>query len=243
MKIIITILVALLGLGGGAYYAQDSGLYDFTQLKQYIPSQVKDILNIEDNEETVSVSTNELEDLGIQTSGFPDQQMQQNPSYDNQAIQKNAQEAVSSFQESNQFQQPIPTSLNEGQNPEMQNSVAANVENTGENLPVDSNVIHNEENKLQNNNFDPQTADSQLAAKAVDAVVQEEKQTVVQELDASPEELKMVQELNTIESKIVKLDNENEGLQKKYSQMLKANRELALKLRDIDHQIKAIDAQ
>ena len=63
----------------------------------------------------------------------------------------------------------------------------------------------------------------------------------IEELDASPEEVKMVKELNKIESKIVKLDNENEVLQEKYSQMLKANRELALKIRDIDIKIKTID--
>ena len=226
MKIIIAILVVLLGLGGGAYYAQDSGLYDFKQLKQYIPSQVQALLNIE-NKETISVSSNELEEVKTQPFDIPDQQVStqgfglQDSFFENQSAQNNKQI--------------------EGSGSNIKNT-ASNIANpndvgTSNDLVERSDIMQNPQPQLAVN------VSSSRQKPVENNHAQKSKETAIEVLDASPEEVKMVKELNKIESKIVKLDNENEDLQEKYSQMLKANRGLALKIREIDSKIKTIDGR
>lgn len=221
MKIIITILVVLLGLGGGAYYAQDSGLYDFKELKQYIPSQVQELLNIEADTQLVSDSSDELEiisdavesnqnlqgfsqesPLGSQTIEEPQQQVQQL-----QAQQQQSENIYSGSEESNSMK-----------------SVSEAVTDKKEQL---SSKINQE---IQTAMLDKPSTTSQ-------------EKSAVQVLDASPDEMRMVNELNKMESKIVKLDNEKEDLEIKYNKMIKKNRELAMKIKEIDLQIKAIDSQ
>ena len=223
MKIIITILVVLLSLGGGAYYAQDSGLYDFSPLKEYIPSQVKELLNIED-EESVSVSSDDLEEVGEEMSNSYDGQLdtqeisQQNQSFDGQMPANNPdlQEAVSGNDEAEGIGSGIMGKLTGGLMQNLQ-KLAMNTTNTA----TDVAAI---EATRKSSNDSPSPANNK-----------------VQELDASPEEMKMVNELNKIESTIVKLDSENEDLQDRYSKMLKANRELAIRIKEIDSKIKTID--
>lgn len=229
MKIIITILVVLLGLGGGAYYAQDSGLYNFNQLKQYIPSQVKELLDIKDTE-TVSISLNELEDLEVQPLNIPEQQQ----------VFEDASQDNSPF-DNGDFSQDIYAGQENQQ-------LIAPVEKEGENSMIGSpnvDLLDTTATKF-NDKLNTQQQLAMNTVKSAQASVENimpqlSNRIKIEELDASPEEVKMVKELNKIESKIVKLDNENEVLQEKYSQMLKANRELALKIRDIDIKIKTID--
>ena len=214
MKIIITILAVLLGLGGGAYYAQDSGMYDFNQLKQYIPSQVQEILNIE-NTKVVSVESEELETI-------TDEVGNQSPTQDDL------------------FGSNIQASEEGNKNPE--ESVYADTSITANNNQAEK----TNESVSENNNENIQTAmldtmtPPQVDHKAISAP---EKKSSVQVLDASPEEMGMVKELNKIELKIVKLDDEKEILEQKYNQMIRKNRELALKIKEIDHQIKAFDVK
>ena len=252
MKIIITILVVLLSLGGGAYYAQDSGLYDFNQLKQYIPSQAKALLDIKDTE-IVSVSSNELEEVEVQPLSIPESQQmfegssQQNTLFDNSNMQERqvlqdgySSEGIYAPQESQQPMVPSPPPLErEGGNSMIVNPNSALLDTTG----VKSDARLNTQQQLAMNTVNPaqvpvENKPLQLSSKVSNKVSNRIK---VEALDASPEEVKMVKELNKIESKIVTLDNENEDLQAKYSLMLKANRELALKIRDIDIKIKTID--
>jgi len=217
MKIIITILVVLLGLGGGAYYAQDSGMYDFNQLKQYIPSQVQEILNIEDTV-VVSVESEELEAITDEV--------------ENQNSQVSTQDNI--------FGSDVQATGEGNQNPE--ESVYADMSMTANNTQTEKAhelASENNNQNIQTAMLDKMTA-PQVENKAISAP---EKKSSVQVLDASPEEMGMVKELNKIELKIVKLDNEKEILEQKYNQMIKKNRELALKIKEIDHQIKAIDTK
>lgn len=219
MKIIITIVVALFGLGGGAYYAQDSGLYDFKQLKQYIPSQVQELLNIEETQ-TVSISSDEMEDVGAPS--FDDSQ-EQDDSFNNQSM------------DDTEYQQAVLDDA-EYRNTLAANTVTEAVDDSGRDDRMKLNVAQNaQEVTLLANAVPVEEAHTSAVATPVKADVKV--------LDASPEEMQMVKELNKIESNIVKLDNENEDLQLKYNKMIKKNRELALKIREIDHKIKAIDSQ
>lgn len=210
MKIIITILVVLLGLGGGAYYAQDSGLYDFKQLKQYIPSQVQELLNIE-NTDVVTVSSDELEAI-VDTD--QDQNIQDS-SVESQMVKENISMKPDTVYSGNEGSIAITENNSEIMNLDTYQKTQVAVNNsTSTQIPVEKNNISAPQKKSN-----------------------------VQVLDASPAEMKVVNELNKIESKIVKLDNEKEDLEIKYNQMIKKNRELALKIKDIDHQIKVMDSQ
>jgi len=223
MKIIITILVVLLGLGGGAYYAQDSGLYDFNQLKQYIPSQVQEILNIEETK-VVSVESEELE-------AITDMEQEQN-------INNSDQDdffAGSSTSDSH---------VTKAEEMPQANQVDTNTSGlTDPNQKVTDAVKPDATKSIASNDQNIQTAMLDTATnQGVEEHISKPKSNV-QVLDASPEEMKMVKELNKIESKIVKLDDEKEVLEKKYYQMIKKNRELAMKIKEIDLQIKAIDSK
>ena len=209
MKIIITILVVLLGLGGGAYYAQDSNLYDFKQLKQYIPSQVKELLNIEDTQ-VVSVFSDELEVISDTDQNQNSQDFTQDPLFDSQTTteQQSQAETVYSGSDSSDIVKPATENIAENKK-ELPSKI---------NQKIQTAMLDNSSNTLQ-------------------------EKSAIQVLDASPEEMKIVNELNKIESKIVMLDNEKEDLEKKYYRMIKKNRELAMKIKEIDHQIKAIESQ
>jgi len=237
MKIIITILVVLLGLSGGAYYAQDSGLYDFKQLKQYIPSQVQEILNIEDTE-VVSMESVESDELELITDVVEKQNSQmtaQESPLDgqNQVLEEsntNSQESVSADVSIKNSAMEV-TANREANNAEATNG------NVSKAMPKENNQ-QNIQTAMLDSSFD-----RTLEAKAStnDKAQATQGDSNLQVLDASPEEMKMVKQLNKIEQKIVKLDDEKEILERKYNQMIKKNRELALRIRDIDQQIKAID--
>lgn len=230
MKIIITILVVLLGLGGGAYYAQDSGLYDFKELKQYIPSQVQELLNIEADTQLVSNSSDELEIISDAVESNQNQQdFGQESPFDNQNIeaQQAQQQQMQQQAQQQQQQQQMQQSENMYSGSEESNSVKSAAEAVTEKKEQLSSKINQ---------------GIQTAMLEKPSVAPQEK-SAVQVLDASPEEMKMVNELNKIESKIVKLDNEKEDLETRYNKMIRKNRELAMKIKEIDLQIKAIDSQ
>ena len=238
MKIIITILVILLGLAGGAYYAQDSGLYDFKQLKQYIPSQVQEILNIEDTE-VVSVESEQLEAITDM-----DQQQNISDSDQNDFFAGNSNSAS----QANQDSQVTKTEEKPATNQTDTNTVGLSedhkdkVSDSTRPDTISPNASDTTKSKASNNH-NIQTAMLDTATtKGVEENTSEPKSNI-QVLDASPEEMKMVKELNKVESKIVKLDNEKEILEKKYYQMIKKNRELAMKIKEIDLQIKAIESK
>jgi len=221
MKIIITILVVLLGLGGGAYYAQDSNLYDFKQLKQYIPSQVKELLNIEDTQ-VVSVFSDELE---VISDTDQNQNLQDISDTDqNQNLQDFTQDPLFDSQTTTEQQSQAETVYSGSDSSDIVKPATENIAENKKELPSKINqktqtaMLDNSSNTLQ-------------------------EKSAIQVLDASPEEMKIVNELNKIESKIVMLDNEKEDLEKKYYRMIKKNRELAMKIKEIDHQIKVINSQ
>jgi len=228
MKIIITILVVLLGLGGGAYYAQDSGLYDFNQLKQYIPSQVQEILNIEETK-VVSLESEELEAI---TDIENDQTNCDNDSDDCLGDSNTSNNQVTKTEETPQDNQlDANTSGLIDHNQKVTDTVKPDAV-----MPDTTKSIASNDQNIQTAMLD--TATNQRVEEHIS-----EPKSNVQVLDASPEEMKMVKELNKIESKIVKLDDEKEILEKKYYQMIKKNRELAMKIKEIDLQIKAIDSK
>ncbi|HIQ15522.1 MAG TPA: hypothetical protein EYH38_08155 [Leucothrix sp.] len=221
MKIIITVLVVLLGLGGGAYYAQDSNLYDFKQLKQYIPSQVKELLNIEDTQ-VVSVFSDELE---VISDTDQNQNLQDISDTDqNQNLQDFTQDPLFDSQTTTEQQSQAETVYSGSDSSDIVKPATENIVDNKKELPskinqkIQTAMLDNSSNTLQ-------------------------EKSAIQVLDASPEEMKIVNELNKIESKIVMLDNEKEDLEKKYYRMIKKNRELAMKIKEIDHQIKAIESQ
>ena len=205
----------------GAYYAQDSNLYDFKQLKQYIPSQVKELLNIEDTQ-VVSVFSDELEvisdtdqnqnlqDISDTDQNQNSQDFTQDPLFDSKTTteQQSQAETVYSGSDSSDIVKPATENIAENKK-ELPSKV---------NQKIQTAMLDNSSNTLQ-------------------------EKSAIQVLDASPEEMKMVNELNKIESKIVMLDNEKEDLEKKYYRMIKKNRELAMKIKEIDHQIKVINSQ
>ncbi|HIP94139.1 MAG TPA: hypothetical protein EYH20_02230 [Leucothrix sp.] len=221
MKIIITVLVVLLGLGGGAYYAQDSNLYDFKQLKQYIPSQVKELLNIEDTQ-VVSVFSDELE---VISDTDQNQNLQDISDTDqNQNLQDFTQDPLFDSQTTTEQQSQAETVYSGSDSSDIVKPATENIAENKKELPskinqkIQTAMLDNSSNTLQ-------------------------EKSAIQVLDASPEEMKIVNELNKIESKIVMLDNEKEDLEKKYYRMIKKNRELAMKIKEIDHQIKVINSQ
>lgn len=227
MKIIIITLVSILGLGGGAFYAQDSGLFDF---KELIPTQVQELLNIEDSK-MVSVSLDELEDETVRMVAANDPQNQnmhdfgseqQTGSYENQSMVEAANQQVPNSNADNEY------SIEEKQ-------VADNRENnTSEIIPLGINQGASQQAMVNGSQPTPPERQNMTSLP---------RKADVQVLDGSPEDMKLVKELSKIESNIVMLDNENEDLQTKYDKMIKKNRELAMKIRDIDLQIKAIDSQ
>ncbi len=226
MKIILTIILLLVALGGGAYYAQNSGLYDFSELKQYIPSQVKEYLNMED-EETLAISADDLEEVNTPmttSTPAPATMPAQMAGQQQQQITDQAADTSSDSVSDNSSTDNTPS------NHAAENSLAINK------TPASSEISHNDREALVNNEENTKTAEK-------NSQVADTQATDVQVLDASPEEMEMVKELNKIESKIASLDNENEALQLRYRQMIKKNRELALKIREIDHQIEAMNGK
>ena len=223
MKKIIISLVVLLGLGGGVYYTQASGLYDLkssipSQVMDYIPTSVKDLMGIEENiesTEVVSTPLDELDNTDIQPLDIP---LQQAMMGDN-TIAANDETASQSAM-GIQFQQ-----------------MRGGIDDNGVMMGNPS----RQEVQVQRQQQHFPTTNASIASQVPEKTPTPVRD--VQVLDASPEEMKMVNKLNKLESKIVKLDNENEDLQTRYSNMLKQNRELALKIKDIDHRIKSIDAQ
>lgn len=55
--------------------------------------------------------------------------------------------------------------------------------------------------------------------------------------NSSPEMKKIQKEIEKVQKTISKLDNENEGLQNRFQEILKKNRDLALKLKQIDEKL------
>ncbi len=237
MKKIIISLVVLLGLGGGAYYTQASGLYDLkqfipAQVTNYLPTSLKDSLGLENTEKT-TVSLNELENIETQSFEIPAQQQIIGEGFPQQNMMTTDQMGMPPMtgqptdqemgQESNQIIEDVNINNVNNIAPALQDASSQLQQST----PMEATNNTLAANNINSNNY------KSLVTPTRD----------IQALAKTPEEKKIVKKLNKIESSIVKLDNENEDLQVRYNKMLKENRELALKIKEIDHKIKSLNSQ
>lgn len=248
MKKTIISLAVLLGLGGGAYYTQTSGLYDLkqfipSQLTEYLPSPIKEYF-VTDGEEIETITVSELDNAEsepFQDSSQP-QMMQQDPA-NNRVVANDEMNSPMEGYNQNQMnleQNQMDSTFN-------QNTAQEQINPAREHMDLSQNHRMSEQAHANDAIVMAQQTEQSPALIAMEEIEAHQKPVVVskrvQALDASPEEMKIVRELNKVESTIVKLDNENEDLQMKYNQMLQENRELALRIKDIDQKIKTMNSQ
>lgn len=111
-------------------------------------------------------------------------------------------------------------------------SIAALFDGTKANLravPVENTIQVEEKNQEEISPFTGKT------------VHNKPNKNVVQKINNSPELIKIEKQLGKMTTSINQLDSENQILQNKFKQMLKENKDLAIKLKQIDTNINTIN--
>ena len=211
MNKILLSIVAILGLGAGAYYLlpQDQ----INQYAKYLPEPVSSLLVKEVVDTSVDVVSEESPDA-----------VSEEPSVASNRLENATNSQQDGFVDQTPMGQSSSVAGDNTENQQQNENPQAEEQMAQAAAPEPKQEVIN------------QPVEAQATAKQVKA---NSPSTVAKTQKMTPEMEKLQKEIDKVQKSISKLDGENSALETRFQKILKKNRDLAIELKKIDQQLEA----